>query len=459
MSFQHLAPALWGLAQSHDRSPEAVTRFQEACLRRLVRHAYARVPYYRRRFDEAGINPNDINTLGDLAAIPISTRADIQSQQPKDMCATPESTDELRVITTSGSTGAPLTIRRTFREEQLMLAYRIRAYIGNDFDLPWRRAMIDYYSAETLRTEGRRAFHERLGILPRLLIDWRTPKGEIVNTLARYRPEVIFGPPSTLCWIADEWTAEDRRRVPLRMVITGSETVTEQMNERIKEGFGAPVADVYGCHETVFIALRRTDDPFYTICRNAAIVEVLRDGKPAEPGESGELYVTALHLHTMPFIRYRLGDLVTVDKVVGRGETVRSLRTIDGRTTEHFQLPDGRPLHPCVFSDLIKDSGLPVRRFQIIQQRRDDFLIRLVFLNSATPDLDPFRNQVAQALGPGIAVRTEPLDTLQPPAGAKFRPYIPLERQTPGTPGALKGHRIVAQGDQPWVSGPTSGKP
>lgn len=428
MSLQHLAPALWGLAQSHDRSPEAVTRFQEACLRRLVRHACAKVPYYRRRFDEAGIKPNDINTLGDLAAIPIATRADIQSQQPKDMCATPESIDRLRVITTSGSTGAPLTIRRTFREERLMLAYRIRAYLGDEFDPPWRRAMIDYYSAETLRTEGRRALHEKLGILPRLLIDWRTPTREIVDTLARCRAEVIFGPPSTLSWIADGWTAEDRRRVPLRLVITGAETVTEQMNQRIREGFGAPTSDVYGCHETIFIALRRTHDPFYTICRDAAIIEVLRDGKPVQPGESGELYVTALHLHTMPFIRYRLGDLVTVDKVVGRGETVHSLRTIDGRTTEHFQLPDGKPLHPCVFSDLIKDSRLPVRRFQVIQQQRDDFLIRLIFLNGVAPNLDAFRNQVSQALGPGITVRTESLDTLQTPAGRKFRPYIPVER-------------------------------
>jgi len=428
MSLQHLAPALWGLAQSHNRSPEAVTRFQEACLRRLVRHAYAKVPYYRRRFDEAGITPNDINTLGDLASIPISTRVDIQSQQPKEMCATPESIDELRVITTSGSTGAPLTIRRTFREERLMLAYRIRAYIGSDFDLPWRRAMIDYYSPETLRIEGRRAFHEQFGILPRLLIDWRTPKREVVEALARCRAEVIFGPPSTLCWIADEWTDEDRRRVPLRMVITGAETVTEQMNQRIKEGFGAPTADVYGCHETVFIALRGTHDPFYTICRDAAIVEVLRDGKPVQPNESGEVYVTALHLHTMPFIRYRLGDLVTVDTVVGSGKTVHSLRTIDGRTTEHFQLRDGKPLHPCVFSDLIKDSRLPVRRFQVIQQSRDDFLIRVVFLNGATPALENFRDQVSQALGPDIAVQTETLDTLQPPAGRKFRPYIPVER-------------------------------
>ena len=428
MSLRPLAPGLGALLQSSNRSPEAVTQFQESCLRRLIRHAYTEVPYYRRRFDEAGIHPNDINTLSDLSAIPIATRADIQGQQPSDLCAATERIDALRVITTSGSTGAPLTIRRTFNEEKLMLAFRVRAHIESGMDILWRRVMIDYYSPETLRTEGRRALHEKLGVLPRLLVDWRTPKRELVDILSRFRPEVLCGPPSTLSWIADEWTAEDRRRVPLRLISTGSETLTPLMSERIQRKFRAPLVDVYGCHETVFIALRAIHDTVYTICRDSAIVEVLHNGRPAQPGETGELVVTALHLFAMPFIRYRLGDVVTVDEIAGDGETVRSLRSIEGRTVEHFHLPSGIRIHPCLFSDSVKDSGLPVRRFQVVQRRRDSFLIRLVFLNGATPDLERFTNQVAQALGPGVAIETEAPETLQPRDGRKFRPYIPVER-------------------------------
>ena len=428
MNTQALSRALWGLTCSHDRPQEAIIAYQEGCLRHLVRHAYARVPYYRRRFDEAGVDPRDINTLRDLAAIPITTRDDIQSQESNDICAADEDIDALRVIKTSGSTGAPLTVRRTFNEGRLMLAFRVRASMKCGLDLHWRRATIDYFGPETLRLEGKTPFYERLGILPRLLIDWRTPKNEIVDALARFQPDVVNGPPSTLSWIADDLTDEDRRRVRLLMVCTGSEVLTPPMLQRIHRGFGAPVADIYGCHETVFIAIRGVHMACYSVCQDAAIIEVLRDGRPVGPGESGEVVVTALHLFAMPFIRYRLGDLLTVEQVAGAGETVSVLRSIDGRTMDRFILPGGRLFHPYTLSDILQDSGPPVRRFQVIQQKRDAFLIRLVFLDGLRPNLDALRRQVSKALGSGIGVRVETVDTLHATGGCKFRPYIPFER-------------------------------
>ena len=428
MNTRALSRALWGLTRSHDRPEEATLGYQEACLRHLVRHAYAKVPYYRRRFDEAGVDPRDINTLRDLAAIPITTRDDIQSQEASDICAIDEDLDALRVIKTSGSTGAPLTVRRSFSEERLMLAFRARDFTRDGPGWHWRRAEIDYYGQETLRPERGSSLYERLGILPRLSIDWRTPKHELVDALARFQPEVVSGPPSTLAWIADELTDHDRRRFSLRMVVSGSEILTPHMLERIQRGFGAPVADVYGCHETVFIASRGASRSRYSVCRNATIAEVLRDGKPVGPGESGEIVVTALHLFAMPFIRYRLADLVTVEAAAGTGETVSSLRSIDGRTMDRFLLPGGKLFHPYVLSDIVQDSGLPVRRFQVIQQRRDAFLVRVVLLDGSRPNLDALRSQVAAALGPGIEVRAETVATLHAADGSKFKTYLPLER-------------------------------
>ena len=81
MNTRTFSRALWGLTRRLDRPQEEIIAYQEECLRDLVRHAYARVPYYRRRFDEAGVDPQDINTLRDLAAIPITTRDDVQSQE------------------------------------------------------------------------------------------------------------------------------------------------------------------------------------------------------------------------------------------------------------------------------------------------------------------------------------------------------------------------------------------
>jgi phenylacetate-CoA ligase len=423
-----LERALRRLVGSGDRPEEAIVAHQEACLRQLVRHAYARVPYYRQRFDEAGIDPRDIRTLRDLAALPITTRDDLQSRAATELCAKGVDIDALRVVKTSGSTGAPLTVRRRINEGRLMVAFRMRDSRRCGVGLRWRLAAIDYSGPERPGSERRASLYERFGVRPQLSLDWRTPKHEVVDALARFQPDAVCGPPSILAWIADDLTDPDRRRVPLRLVITGSETLTPPLRERIERGFGAGVADVYGCHETVYIAMRGLHAASHRVCRDAAIVEVLRDGKPVAPGDSGELLVTGLHLFAMPFLRYRLGDLVTVGEVTGAGETVSALRSIDGRAMDRFVLPGERLLHPYVFSDLVQDSGLPIRRFQVIQPRRDEFLIRLVLRAGSQPNLEAFRSRVSATLGPGVGLRTEVVAALLPTPGSKLRTYIPVER-------------------------------
>lgn len=430
MNTRAVVRGLWGLAVSADRPEAEIVAYQEACLRQLVRHAHAKVPYYRRLLDEAGVDPRGIRRLRDLALIPVTSREDIQLLSAPDLCARDVDVNTLRMLQTSGSTGAPLTVRRTPWEEQLMLAYRVRTYVDLGWDLHWRRAAIDYYTPETLRAEGGVQVHDRLGILPRLLIDWRTPKSRIIDKLAKFRPHAVSGPPSILSWLADEWTEEDRRRVPLRMVIAGAETLTRDMRRRIERGFDAPVGDVYGCHETVFIAMRGPSQTAHRVCRDAAIVEVLRDGKPVGPGESGEIFVTALHLFAMPFIRYRVGDTVRVGAVAGEGDSVSELTSIDGRVMDRFFLPGGRELHPYALGDAIQDSGLAVRRFQIVQERRDLFLVRIVLPEDAcdeTARVECLERRVQEILEGGTSVRLEVVRSLAPSEGRKFRPYVPVE--------------------------------
>jgi len=85
--------------------------------------------------------------------------------------------------------------------------------------------------------------------MPRLLIDWRRPKGEILEAAA-FRPHVIGGPPSILSWFAEELDEADRRSIPsLQLITTLGETLTPQMRSQIEEGFRLPLADVYGSHE------------------------------------------------------------------------------------------------------------------------------------------------------------------------------------------------------------------
>ncbi len=110
-----------------------IEAFQCSRLRRLVSHAYEKVPYYRRLLDRQGLKPQDIRSLADLAAIPVTSRKDLQSLPAAEVCAAGLEPARLVVRPTSGSTGEPVRLRRTWFEERLLSVYRQRAF--RDFGL------------------------------------------------------------------------------------------------------------------------------------------------------------------------------------------------------------------------------------------------------------------------------------------------------------------------------------
>ena len=149
----------------------------------------------------------------------------------------------------------------------------------------------------------------------------------------------------------------------------------------------------------------------------------LNDDRPAGPGESGEIFVTALHSHAMPFIRYRLGDRVVLGENAG---PYLSLRSIEGRTADRFVLPGGRRVHGYTLGEAVESSALEVRRFQIVQERRDRFTIRLVLRRSDEAEMESLRVEIQRRLAPGVEVEIEVVESLDP-EGRKFRSFVPVE--------------------------------
>ncbi|MFW6331053.1 MAG: hypothetical protein ACOC3J_04940 [Gemmatimonadota bacterium] len=109
------ARALLGLSPASRRRLE---EFRRAALRRLIRHAYERVPYYRRLFDERGVDPASVRDVEDLGRIPVSPRGDLRSAGIRERVARGYDADALCAVRTSGSTGEPLNILRTPWESQ-----------------------------------------------------------------------------------------------------------------------------------------------------------------------------------------------------------------------------------------------------------------------------------------------------------------------------------------------------
>jgi phenylacetate-CoA ligase len=410
---------------------DGLEEFQKQRLRELVHHAVESVPYYRDLYTRHGLSAVDVPGLVDL---PVAQRTEMQARDARDLVARGLEPGSLVVHSTSGSTGYPFRTYRTLLEDRLLQALRLK----RQFNLGLR--LTDVRVAITLQGHGSRGknpdihFYNRLGLLRRPIVDCLLPADQILDRGSALRPDVLAGYPDALAWIAGQATPEHRRRIQPRFILTGGETLTADMRQRISECFRAPVYDFYGIHEFNLLASECPQTGLYHVAEDSAIVEVLKDGRPAARGETGEVVATALHSFAMPFIRYRTGDLaVRGPSRCPCGAPCTTLERIQGRVIDRFTLPDGTKLHPYhLLEPLVKDAPW-LRRYQIVQESVDRLVVKLVPLpgrNPSADDLQLLRTRFQQPLGPGVSVAFETVSELPPAGNGKFRPYYSMVRDS-----------------------------
>lgn len=412
------------LAGDPDR--DRIDSFRNRRLRDLVSHAFDSVPFYQRRWRKHGFDPASFHGIEDLRRLPIVERTELK-QAGEDAVARGVDVGKLKIYRTSGSTGKPAVIRRTRFEDRWLQLLRLRKSMRSyGLRLTDRRCGVRLASVS-----DERHFAMKLGILPQRIIDCRRPAGEIAEEIQRIDPHLLFGYPSSLA----EALAEVRRRsLPLdrlRLIVAGGETVTPAVRNRLERlAGGAAVYSTYGAHEVNLIAQDCAAGCSLHVAEEAVVLEVLRpDGSPAAPGETGEAVVTALHSFAMPFIRYRLGDVVCRSR--GRcacGVDGERLDSVLGRTLDLFVAPDGGRYHPYAISRPATVLGANhVEALRIVQHAPQRIEV-LVQAPNGLPSEYAARlaHEAEAAVGAPLSIEVRRVDDLIIEDNGKFRPYVCL---------------------------------
>ncbi|MBA2565782.1 MAG: phenylacetate--CoA ligase family protein [Gemmatimonadetes bacterium] len=416
-----LARALLGRPR-RDRAD--VLSFQSSQLRRLVSHAYRNVPYYRSLFDAHGIRPADIRTAADMQLLPVTSKRDMQVLPVDAVVA--RGTDPTKLIArrTTGSTGEPLTIRRSYLEELVLGAFRKRALQAYG----WRRTDLQ---AEIEEVEARHPRdHQRLqrvlhaaGLHRRISLHALLPVEEIVRKLRKARPTVVTGYAAVLARVGEAMQGDDLPPLRPRFVATHSEVLTPLMRRQIIEGFGAPVFTLYDSYEMHLIAWECGETGQLHTCDDSVLVEIVRDGRPVGIGERGDVVATALHSLAMPFLRYAIGDIATRGAdACSCGAPFATLQTVQGRMFDYFPLPGGRLLHPYEIIALLGDKHAWIRQYQLIQEQRDRIVLRVA--PSAPPSaaqLEVVASAIRRLLGTEVRLIVDLVDDLPAEPSSKFR--------------------------------------
>src|SRR6185369_14733027 len=312
MVLPDLSPRPGDLEPIETASRDEIAALQLDRLKWSVRHAYDNVAFYRRRFDEAGVHPDDLRELSDLARFPFTTKQDLRDNYPFGMFAVPRER-VARVHASSGTTGKPTVVGYTAQDIETwstLVARSIRASGG-------RPGMVVHVAyGYGLFTGGLGAHYgaEKLGCTVVPVSGGMTERQ--VQLIQDFRPDIIMVTPSYLLTIVDEMQRQgiDPSSTSLRIGILGAEPWTNDMRAEIERRTGMDAVDIYGLSEVIGPGVANEcvetkdglhiwEDHFYPEVVDPSSGAVLADGS------SGELVFTSLTKQAMPVIRYRTRDL------------------------------------------------------------------------------------------------------------------------------------------------------
>jgi phenylacetate-CoA ligase len=437
---QHLATAAYGLqmrrlrygrvfrnarhrlAISEKFSREELNELQSRELRRVIAHAAARTPYYRRLFREIGLAPERIRGPQDLQRIPAIDKATILDHADE---LRAEGVAGVRTYFTSGTSGTTLAVPIDDASRQRNYAFFRRA-------LSW--AGVE--GGRSVTFAGRPIVPATLEH-PATVWRWNPAMGNRLfssyhlspanaaaysRSMCAFLPDYIDSYPSSIALLASLLRDAALPAPRPKAIITSAETLTMLQRELIEAVFGGRCFDQYGCTEqSVFVS--QCELGTYHIHPEYGIVEILREGEPVKPGESGEVVCTSFTNDAFPLLRYRLGDVAVLGETeCACGRRFPTLEQIVGRLDDVVVTPDGRRVGRL---DPAFKGRRTIREAQVVQESEFTVTVRLVpGPDYSEDDGAAVVRELELRLGTAMRIGVERVASIERTKGGKFRAVV-----------------------------------
>jgi len=405
-------------------SEDELQVLQLSKIQRLVQHAYENVPFYRERYQQAGIHPQDIKSLDDFRALPFLTREDVNNNLDA-LVAKNLLHDKLHPNETGGSTGEPMHffVADSFWWWNAANTFRVRGWHGvrEGDKIAWfwgaREDMPEWTWRRRLRSQ---LMQERyLNAFSMTEAKMRN----FANMLVHWQPKMFKGYASALSLFAQYVQGQGITGIRPCYIETTSEKLSVPQRELLESVFACKVADHYSSREMGTMAYQCEKGGFH-ICADGRYLEIVANGQVVQPGQMGEMVVTSLNQFAMPFIRYKNGDLAICK--AGRcpcGRGLPLLKEIVGRANDFLVSADGRFVHSEFFAYTFRVKP-EVTRYQIYQADREHLEVRLV-CNQKVDDawLNSVRAEIQERFGRSTQISLQVVDHIELTPAGKHR-YI-----------------------------------
>ena len=418
--------------------PRKTSRLTDAVFRDLVRTAYRTIPYYQRTWTRSGLKLAEISSVKDIHRLPLVTKDDLLARGHSDRLHQGKSAKRQVYRVTSGMTGANFIIFMSKLElafRQFSLVYRM----WHDAGYPYPMTLVQAGSWFPL--ESKISLNSRRMPIGRVIhISRRQPIAEQIRALDVANPTVLTGCPSMLEILVRALQQTPGVTIRPKLVVTRGEVLRPFTRTLLSKTFACPVTNYYSTEEIGLIAWQCPSTPSVMhVNRDTCLLEILDEGEGAcAPGQEGDVVVTNLFNHTMPLLRYVLGDrsvlLPEAPSTCHCRPALQSIRAPFGRSEDFIQLSDGTRVSPRILDDLVHDASAAqgmdhpffqsVRDYQVIQESPTN--LRILYLTDhALPDFVSDQFQLGlRAVHPNLRCEVQSVSALIPEKSGKRKRII-----------------------------------
>lgn len=419
MGALHSAFHLLRLQRRFYREEGKINSIRKMKLASLLKYCYNRSPYYHEILNNIGSRPEDFQSPEDLVSFPVLEKETLRDRVEEFFDPEADRRDWIS-YRSSGSTGIPLDLWY-HPSERLRMGFSVTRELLFNGLKPWHRLV---NLTEPRHAAPKDRWYHRLGLMNERFLSVYDASHLNLKELRRIRPHVIIGFPSVLMLIGDEMRKENDEPLRPKLLFTLAEVLTPEDRMVLSKQWGVEPIDLYGANEVGHIAFQCPQRAGYHINVDSLHVEILVNGRPAQPGERGEIVVTNFDLRVVPIIRYRVGDIATKEEgTCPCGCRFPLLSQVAGRSDGFLVGEDGKLFSALEVSLLLKlVKGL--RQYRIIQKARGKLLVEFA---SDDPESHPepeVERTLKERLGPQMQIECRRVAEIPREKSGKIRSVV-----------------------------------
>jgi len=410
-------------------SREELEQLQVRNLKKILKCALKNIPYYQQTFKNYADLINNLKSVSELSSLPVLTKQQIRANF--NLLQNPIFKGRTKTDSTSGSTGDPMQFvhDRDGGAYARALMYREHKWYNlhvGDREARFYGIPMDFDANIKERIKDFLMNRKRFSVF-NLSEDSLSRYYEIIDN---YQPSYIYGYTSAIFEFINFIKNRNLRFKGdfIKAIIVTSEVLVNEQREIMESYLNVPVVNEYGCSEVGIIAAECPHNRLHISAENI-IVEIIKNGAPAKPGEPGEVVITGLNNFAMPLIRYKMGDVAILsDKSCSCGRNLPLLENIEGRVNNMVVTPDGKISSGLIFyyisRSLIENNG-GVKKFKVIQNEIDRITFQIVKdKNFEEGNLQALVKKTHEYLSPDIQVDFEFFTELPHRTGGKIIHFV-----------------------------------